>query len=111
MYFFIVEARPIDPPEEDEPGAFVSCWIDFRDIGGAQVLAEHFIRDQGWDPVRIHGDIRSVELADYADDADGRECFAQAGSEGWCFVFDARHRDGDAAGGAAEPSTPPAGNA
>jgi|SRR5690349_6639476 len=110
MYFFIVDARPIDPPEEDEPGARVRCWIDFKDLGGAHVLAEHFIRAQGWEPVYFHDEVRVVVAADYADDADWNACFDDAVRDGMCLVFDALE---PAAATAPKPndaaSAPPAG--
>jgi hypothetical protein len=88
MYYFIVEARPIDPPEDDEPGARVSCWIDFKDLGGARVLAEHFIRAQGWEPVLFRDEVRVLAADDYGDDADWDACFQDALRDGMCLVFD-----------------------
>jgi hypothetical protein len=112
MYYFIVEARPVDPPEEDEPGARVRCWIEFKDLGGARLLAEHYIRAEGWEPVRFLDEVRVVVAADYADDAEWTACHDDAVRDGLCLVFDPLDAVPPSASDAGESAAaaPPAGN-
>jgi hypothetical protein len=88
MYYFMIKAHPVDPSEEDEGalGAYVSCWIDFKAQDGAQVLAEHYIRSQGWEPREIE-DVQLVTRADYVDDEENLVFFDEAARDGTCFVY------------------------
>ena len=55
MFYLVIEARPVNPRDEDAgaKGAYVSCWINFRTKDGAVVLAEHAIRENGWEPIFV----------------------------------------------------------
>jgi hypothetical protein len=55
MYLFTYRAR-VNPKSEtaakylDFGGAYVSCYISFKDYEGADALAKFYIRDEGWIP-------------------------------------------------------------
>jgi hypothetical protein len=107
MQFFILQARPVDPHEEDADitGAFVSCWVDFKDLAGCRVLAEHFLREQGWEPGEF-GDAREVTREDYLDDPLLLDAYDEAVRDGMAFAIytwtdndDADANDAPAAGG------------
>ena|SRR3712207_1313135 len=55
MYLFTIRAR-INPKSEtaerlpDIAGAYVNCWIQFKDFEAAEKLAKLLIREQGWIP-------------------------------------------------------------
>lgn len=88
MYFFVIQAAPLEGScvEEDFRGAYVSCWVDFALREGAEVLARHYIREQGWAPGRID-EMRWVERTDYARDPENVVYFDEAKQEGASFVI------------------------
>ena len=88
MYYLLIEARPVNPREEDAgaKGAYVSCWIDFKAKGGAVVLAEHAIRENGWEPILVDSAVL-VDRADYEQDPENLALFDEAERDGESYVF------------------------
>ncbi|MDF1839591.1 MAG: DUF4240 domain-containing protein, partial [Planctomycetota bacterium] len=89
MYTFLIHATPDPTKDRDEAadgaaGAFVTCWIDFQEIEGAEVLARHYISDSGWIPGVLH-ETKFVSREDY-DGEDGEliEYFDEAVEIGLC---------------------------
>jgi len=50
MYMFIIEAKPTSKSKHAKSacGAFVNCFIDYKDSRIAQHIAEILIEKQGW---------------------------------------------------------------
>lgn len=93
MYYFVIHAV-LDPNQEHHPdaegagGAFVSCWIDFKDHEGAEVLARHYIARVGWIPKDLDPELtRCPERSDYSDGEPGLQYFDEAAETGSCFSF------------------------
>ncbi len=58
MYLFVIHAKPrpgaqLDPEAQGAAGAYASCWIDFKQKDGAQVLASHYVEEAGFNPVSV----------------------------------------------------------
>ena len=93
MYYFVIHARPNPDKERDEQaadaaGAYVCCWIDFKDFEGAELLARHYIVQAGWIPDELDPDqTRSPARSDYVDDELGRRYFDEAMETGVCLSF------------------------
>jgi hypothetical protein len=55
MYLFTFRSR-VNPKSKaakefgDIGGAYVNCWVSFKDYSGAEQLAKLLIREQGWIP-------------------------------------------------------------
>lgn len=50
MHMYLIKARPSakSPYVRNTAGAFVNCWIDFKDSRAGQRLAEILIHDADW---------------------------------------------------------------
>ena len=84
MFHFVLHAVPKEPTA-DTAGAYVSCWIDFRERDGAELLARHYIEETGWTPGEVEEE-RWVEEATYAGTPELRY-FREAAQDGASFVF------------------------
>ena len=84
MFHFVLHAVP-NEPMPDTAGAYVSCWIDFRQRDGAELLARHYVEQSGWTP----GEIEEAHWVDEARYAGTPELcyFREAMEDGACLVF------------------------
>ncbi len=98
MYYFLFQVRPKPGTEHAAKcaGAYMSCWIDFKDQGGAEQLARFALDDEGW-IIDTCDDVRCPTRDDYeSPDPDVREClqfFDEAQKHGWSFSFNAWGHD------------------
>jgi hypothetical protein len=55
IYYFMFEAKPqSDNPEKEEfKGAYVTCWVDSKDVSSALTTARSYINDEGWEVISI----------------------------------------------------------
>ena len=90
MLMFVIEAIPgPDAEVGDEAerqnigGAYVNCWIDYKNYEGAEHLAVFYIRDRGWVPGEV---LESYEL-DKNSKGDDAEYIAEAAGIGYSLVF------------------------
>jgi len=66
MYQIIAHSKPKKESEHHETvlGAFVTIFIDFKDIDGAYILAKHYIEDEDWEIIELEEEyfiINSIE--------------------------------------------------
>ena len=85
MYRFVIHATPIQPTGNCG-GAYVSCWINFPLLEGAELLAKHYIRDAGYEPGEIDK-VYDVSRSDYSDDDADLQYFEEAEADGASLVF------------------------
>jgi hypothetical protein len=52
VFHFVFHAVPKEPMP-DTAGAYVSCWIDFRQRDGAELLARFYVEQSGWIPGEV----------------------------------------------------------
>ena len=88
MWYFVlrVSPKPDTKLAREAGGAFVNCWIDFREKDGAEHLAKFYLAQQGWD----YGETQEanwVENDDYHDDSEGGQHFSEAQTNSACFVI------------------------
>jgi len=101
MYYFVIHSLP--GPDADLPteargaaGAYVRCWIDFKDLDGAAALARHYIAGAGWIPEEPDPEqTRCREREDYLDDELGLQYFDEAVETGVCLSFHVYPADDD----------------
>lgn len=69
----------------DVGGAYVSCFISFKDFEAAAKLAKLLIREQGWIPEKTFEawKLRKAELRTKKD----KQYYAEAIKYGYCLVF------------------------
>ena len=96
MYYFLFLAHPKSGSEHEAKcaGAYVNCWIDFKNQGGAEQLARIALEDDGW-IIDKCDEVRCPTRADYEspDDREYLEFFDQAHKDGWSFVFNCWDHD------------------
>ena len=88
IFLVSLGARPTEGLEQfdDLGGAIVNCWVHAASERDAVAIAQAEVRDAAWDPEPIRS-VGLVTVADYADDAAGREHFEQAMLDGIVVVF------------------------
>lgn len=88
MQYLIVEAAQ-DPTfchEKQFGGATVGCWIKDQTKRNAYLVAKGWIEDHGWVPLSLE-DQYPVSAERYEGNAEGRQYFEQALTDGEVFVF------------------------
>ena len=89
MWYFLLEVSPKPDTElaKKAGGAFVNCWIDFREKDGAENLAKFYLGQEGWEHEETQ-EAAWVEALDYEDDSEGLQRFLEAQDNSACFVVD-----------------------
>ncbi len=80
---------------EDIGGAYVNCWISFKDFDAAEKLAEILVREQGWTP-EMQTDASRVLKRDCT--GEDLEYYAEALKYGYSLVFNLWTKDAEDAG-------------
>jgi len=88
MWFFElrVSPKPDTDISKEAGGAFVNCWIDFREREGAEHLAKFYLAQEGWDHAETT-ESKWVEKQDYVDNPQGLQYFSEAETDSACFVI------------------------
>ena len=90
MYLFTIRSR-INPKSKyseqfsDFGGAYVNCWIQFKDFEAAEKLAKLLIKEQGWIPEKRTdaSEIRKKKLRTKKD----KQYYSEAIKYGYSLVF------------------------
>ena len=87
MWYFILKVSPKPDTQlaTQTGGAFVNCWIDFRERDGAEHLAKFYLDQEGWNHDETQ-EAKWVEKHDYDDDSESMQRFLEAETNSACFV-------------------------
>ena len=87
MWYFVLKVSPKPKTQHatEAAGAFVNCWIDFREQEGAEHLAKFYLSQEGWDYEETQEAVW-VEKATYDPDSEGMQHFLEAEANSACFV-------------------------
>ena len=87
MWYFILKVSPQPDTQlaTQTSGAFVNCWIDFRERDGAELLAKFYLAQEGWNYDETQ-EACWVEKSDYDDDSEGLQHFFDAETNSACLV-------------------------
>jgi len=90
IFYAQYHAEPLPGSEQFEVsgGAYVSCWVKAKNVNEASLLISTTIKEAGWKVVGVEDECQQVDELWYAQDSKGKEHFAQAVSDGECYVFD-----------------------
>ena len=79
MWYFLLKVFPKPHTElaKEAGGAFVNCWINFREKEGAEHLAKFYLEQRGWSYEETQ-DVRWVEKEDYDNNPKGMQHFLEA---------------------------------
>lgn len=88
MWYFLMKVPPKAGTAlaNQAAGAFVSCWIDFREKDGAEHLAKYYLDEEGWDHEETQEAVW-VERETYEKNPEGLEHFLEAQTDSACFVI------------------------
>ena len=96
MWYFVLKVSP--KPETEHAtkagGAFVNCWIDFREQEGAEHLAKFYLTQDGWDYEETQ-EVAWVDRATYDPDSDGLRYFIEAEANSTSFVVNTWPANGE----------------
>jgi len=87
MWYFVLKVshKPDTELAKDAGGAFVNCWINFREKDGAENLAKFYLAQEGWNYEETQ-EANWVEEQDYDNDPEGIQHFSEAETDSACFV-------------------------
>ena len=88
MYKIIAHVKPTPELEFDQEvkGAYVSAYIDYKDLDGALVLTKYYIQENGWE--FIEWDEEYNELGGMEEMADeNKQYYAEIMEYGYCMVY------------------------
>jgi hypothetical protein len=87
MWYFILKVSPKPNTElaKEAGGAYVNCWIDFREKEGAEHLAKFYLEQAGWNHEETQ-EASWVEKDDYEDDPGGMQNYLEAEADSGSFV-------------------------
>ncbi len=79
MWYSIIKVSPKPDTQlaTEAAGAFVNCWIDFKEKEGAEHLAKFYLAQEGWNHEETQ-EVSWVEKEDYDDDSEGMQHFSEA---------------------------------
>ncbi|QXP73526.1 hypothetical protein H0I31_07480 [Tenacibaculum sp. AHE15PA] len=88
MFLINALAKPKKSSEHynEVVGAYVSLYIDYKDIEGALKLVKHYIKDEGWKVSEIEEEYFTLDSADDVDE-DQKEFYEEAIEYGYTIVF------------------------
>ncbi len=88
MYLINALAKPKKSSEhyDEVIGAYVSLYIDYKDIQGALKLANFYIKDEGWKVTEIEDEYFTLDSVDDVDE-EQKELYKDALEYGYSIVF------------------------
>ena len=88
MFLINALAKPKKSSEhyDEVIGAYVSLYIDYKDIDGAMKLAKFYIKEEGWKLTEIEEEYFTLDTIDDVDE-DQKELYAEALEYGYTIVF------------------------
>lgn len=88
MYLINIHAKPTKESEQyDEViGAFVSIYIDYKDLEGAMELAQFYVREEGWKIDEVEEECYTIDSTEDLDEED-IELYEEALEYGFSMIF------------------------
>jgi hypothetical protein len=91
MTIFFAQYEAVPLPESEDfgecGGAYINCWLKANSAAEASELALALIHERRWRIVLVEEEIREVFKDLFSEDAEGRDCYQQAVTDGECYVF------------------------
>ncbi|APG65324.1 hypothetical protein LPB136_08150 [Tenacibaculum todarodis] len=88
MFLINALAKPKKSSEhyDEVIGAYVSVYVDYKDIDGAFKLAKHYIKEEGWKVTEIEEEYFTLSSLEDVDE-DQENFFTEAQEFGYTMVF------------------------
>ncbi|MBA6155918.1 hypothetical protein H3Z83_05210 [Tenacibaculum sp. S7007] len=89
MFLINALAKPKKSSEhyDEVIGAYVSLYIDYKDIEGALKLANFYIKEEGWKVTEIEEEYFSLDSVNDVDEEGQKELYNEALEYGYSIVF------------------------
>ncbi len=89
MFLINALAKPKKSSEhyDEVIGAYVSLYIDYKDIEGALKLAKFYIKDEGWKVTEIEEEYFSLDSVNDVEEEEQKELYNEAVEYGYSIVF------------------------
>ncbi len=89
MFLINALAKPKKSSEhyDEVIGAYVSLYIDYKDIEGALKLASFYIKEEGWKVTEIEEEYFSLDSVNDVDEEEQKELYNEAVEYGYSIVF------------------------
>ncbi len=89
MFLINALAKPKKSSEhyDEVIGAYVSLYIDYKDIEGALKLASFYIKEEGWKVTEIEEEYFSLDSVNDVDEEEQKELYNEALEYGYSIVF------------------------
>ncbi len=96
MFLINALAKPTKSSEQyDEViGAYVSLYIDYKDIEGAYKLAKYYIKDEGWKVTELEEEYYTLDSVEDVDE-DQVELYEEALEYGYSIIFNCFEEEDD----------------
>lgn len=90
MYLINIQAKPKKKSEhyDDYEGAFVSVYVDYKDLNGAISLAKFYTKSEGWKVTKVEDEYFTLDsLADVEKEESAIELYNEALEYGYAIIF------------------------
>lgn len=89
MYLINIHAKPTKESDQFDKvlGAYVSVYIDFKDIDGAFELAKFYTQEEGWDIDEVEKDYFTFNSKEDIVDDEEIELYEEALEYGYSMIF------------------------
>ncbi|ALU75693.1 MULTISPECIES: hypothetical protein [Tenacibaculum] len=96
MFLINALAKPKKSSEHYDKvvGAYVSLYIDYKDISGALELAKYYIKDEGWKLTEIEEEYFTLDSINDVDQ-EQKELYEEAVEYGYTIVFNCYQEEGE----------------
>lgn len=89
MYLINIHAKPTKESDQYDKvmGAYVSVYIDYKDIDGAFELAKIYTQEEGWIIDEVEKDYFTLNSKDDIVDNEEKELYNEAVEFGYALIF------------------------
>ena len=97
MFLINALAKPKKSSEhyDEVLGAYVSLYVDYKDIEGAMQLAKFYIKEEDWKVVEIEDEYFTLDSVDDVEDDEQKELYEEALEYGYSIIFNCYEEEGE----------------
>jgi len=90
MYLINIQAKPTKESDyyDTAAGAFASVYVDYKDLKGAVVLAKYYVKEEGWEIVKVDDQYFTLNsIDDVEKEEDQLELYNEALEYGFSLIL------------------------
>lgn len=96
MYLINIQAKPKKKSDyyKQYAGAFVSVYVDYKDLNGAINLAKYYVNEEGWKVVKVEDEYFTLNaVEDVNNDESQIELYNEALVYGYAIILNCYEED------------------